>query len=196
MRKLYIVVILLCICTFVANAQYGRSIEIDELVDMVFDDGSCRVMSNHSISMSLVLGLEYSYEDAISDRSSLIFRAGIPNHNVWAAYHDASGYHYSGYYDTAIGISFEPRYYLDLAKRSRRGKSTFMNTGNYVSVPVGLTMNSSERLGIKATPVFGMRRVVASGWMFEWNLGLGLAFQEYEGVYVCPNFLLRAGYCF
>lgn len=174
----------------------SNNFDIESMADFAQESYSTKVVSNSSLSIGVIPALEYSYEDALSDKSSLIFRVGFPSHMRWEMHTDSMGTEINGLYDSAVGITLEPRYYLGLTERSRRGKNTFLNSSNYISLVSSITMADYGRIDIRAVPVIGMRRALGSGWMFELYGGLGAGIEEMNRLYLCPSLQLRIGYCF
>lgn len=180
----------------VCKAQNDK-FDIDSMAEFAYGSFSSKVVSNSSISIGLIPAIEYSYEDALSDNTSLIFRAGLPSHMRWTTSVDESGvFRIVGLNDFALGITLEPRYYLGLTERSRRGRDTFLNSSNYISLITSASFDAYGRFDLRAAPAFGMRRVLGSGWMFEFYGGIGVGLEEMSRLYMFPSLQLRIGYCF
>lgn len=194
--KRLLLFIFICTSTTICLAQNSR-LDIDKMAGFTYEGFSSKVVSNSSISIGIIPAIEFSYEDALSDKTSLIFRAGLPSHMRWTMLKEMNGSsEYSGEYDAAFGLTLEPRYYFGLTERSRRGKNTFLNSSNYVSVINSICMDHKGRTDLRAVPVVGMRRVIGSGWMFELYGGAGVGLENMDRLYLCPSLQFRIGYCF
>ncbi len=101
-------------------------------------------------------------------------------------------------------LTIEPRFYYNSSKRMRKGKKTFNNSTNYVTLAAFYAPSSfsisNEDVGKQETrfslvPMLGMRRAIGERFSFEFALGYGIGFSEQETV----GFLdldLRFGYVF
>ncbi len=101
-------------------------------------------------------------------------------------------------------ITIEPRFYYNFNKRIRKGKKTFNNSTNYLTIAAfyapSLFSISNENVGkvdsrFSLVPMLGIRRAIGERFSFEFALGYGVGFSAQETV----GFLdldLRFGYVF
>lgn len=126
-----------------------------------------RAVSNHSFSWSPFLGLEYSYEGAVSDHWTLIGRVGITPTGMYA---------WSGEESTHIeflhfpAVTFEPRWYFSLEDRARDGKRTTGNSANFLSLRNSLLFTVDGPV-IRMIPMFGIRRTAGRSFFHEFTVG-------------------------
>lgn len=149
---------------------------------------SYRLRSNHSISTTL-LGLEYSFEGRVADRWSLIGRAGL----VPTAFTLASTPYTSSFTgNMGIGLTFEARWYSNIAKRAEYGRSTYNNSSDFVSMR--LRANTGDGLEVSFTPAYGIRRTFGKLWFHEITFGpkIGVA----DGLFLAPHIQYRLGLAF
>ncbi|MHA7942696.1 hypothetical protein ACJOV8_006455 [Formosa sp. 3Alg 14/1] len=111
------------------------------------------------------------------------------------------------------GITVEPRWYYNLKKRTKKGRHTANNTGNFVSIktsyhPDWFTISDADHINfigdILIIPTWGIRRHI--GNHFNYEAGIGLGYGRYlvnkDDYYygdknvVAANLHLRIGYSF
>lgn len=149
---------------------------------------SYRLRSNHSVSTTL-LGLEYSFEGRVADRWTLIGRAGIvPTAFAVASTPYASSF--SG--NMGLGLTFEARWYSNIAKRAECGRSTYNNSSDFVSMR--LRANSGDGLEVSFTPAYGIRRTFGKLWFHEITFGPKIGFAE--DLFIAPHIQYRLGLAF
>lgn len=122
--------------------------------------------SNHSVSSTL-LGLEYSYEGKVSDRWTLIGRAGLVPVGFYL-YSTPGRTNFSG--DLGFGLTFEGRWYSNIAKRAAYGRSTYNNSSDFVSLRLRGT-TSTDGIEVIFTPSYGIRRTFGRLWFHESTFG-------------------------
>lgn len=150
---------------------------------------SYELRSNHSISTTL-LGLEYSFEGRVADRWTLIGRAGL----VPTAFAISSTPYASTFTgNMGLGLTFEARWYSNIAKRAEYGRSTYNNSSDFVSMR--LRANTSDGMEISFTPAYGIRRTFGRLWFHEITFGpkIGIANDE---LFVAPHVQYRIGLAF
>ena len=96
----------------------------------------------------------------------------------------------------ALSVQAEPRWYYNFKKRSRKGKITQGNTGNFVAFRVGANFedtfisnsdNVSLPYQIRLIPTWGIRRQLGSYFNYELGIGIGSVrifdrrFEKWEG---------------
>ena len=150
--------------------------------------GYAQVASNHSLSMTL-LGLEYSYEQALASHWSLIGRAGVVSYG-------SSISMYPNLFQTswtiAPDIVVEPRYYTSMDRRERLGRDTHNNSSDFISLRIMGYAPDFESFNVSVTPMYGIRRSETKHWFHEfafgpqWTIGSG----------VVPYVSFRLGYIF
>lgn len=82
-------------------------------------------------------------------------------------------------------LSLEPKYYYNLERRARKGKSTARNSGNYISLdvkyfPDWFVISSEKDLNVLSSigivPTYGIRREFGSNFNYEFKVGFGYGF--------------------
>lgn len=152
--------------------------------------GYYRLQSNHSITTTL-LGLEYSFEGRVADRWTLIGRAGLvpTGFSLYSSSYAGAGFHGT----MGLGVSFEGRWYSSIARRVSKGRSTFNNSSDFISMR--LRADTSGGLNVSFTPAYGFRRAIGKHWVQEFTLGprVGICNDEY---YILPHVQYRIGFVF
>ena len=152
------------------------------------------VTSNHSLSLT-ILGLEYSYEQALGGQTSLILRAGLPCGAVYATDHyQGTNTIYFGYGPT-LGVSLEPRYYFNLKSRYEKGKATINNSANFISIQSKLYADAEGYAELSVIPTFGIRRG-SKHWFREYTFGVAYHTISSPFCPVFPHLGFRLGYKF
>ena len=96
-----------------------------------------RPQNNHTLSTTVGLGLEYGFEWAFAGQASVVARVGMVSKDFILR----SGWDNFQWSATmSPGVTLEPRYYLLMNWRDRRGKYTEGNSMLYVSTGVGGTV--------------------------------------------------------
>ena len=109
-------------------------------------------------------------------------------------------------------ISVEPKYYYNLEKRVRKGRSINNNSGNSISLKLHynpdwflLAKDSDIKMAsqIAILPKWGIRRVYGKHFTFEAGVGIGPVFylgkyaENYDGdVNIYGDAIVRIGYTF
>ena len=150
---------------------------------------SYNLRSNHSVSTT-IFGLEYSYEGRVADRWTLIGRAGL----VPIGFTASSEPHQSSIYgNMGIGLSFESRWYSNIAKRAECGRSTYNNSSDFVSMR--LRANTGDGLEVSFTPAYGIRRTFGKLWFHEVTFGPKIGVDG-SGLFLAPHIQYRLGLAF
>ena len=146
------------------------------------------IRSNHSVSTTL-LGLEYSYEGKVADRWTLIGRAGL----VPAGFAVASTPQTTSFTGMMnIGLSFESRWYSNIAKRAECGRRTYNNSSDFISMR--LRASAFHTLEVSFTPAYGIRRSFGKLWFQEFTVGPKIVYNG--GLYFAPHVQYRLGLAF
>ena len=150
---------------------------------------SYNLRSNHSVSTT-IFGLEYSYEGRVADRWTLIGRAGLVpiGFSAYSEPHQNSIYGNMG-----IGLSFESRWYSNIAKRAECGRSTYNNSSDFVSMR--LRANTGDGLEVSFTPAYGIRRTFGKLWFHEVTFGPKIGVDG-SGLFLAPHIQYRLGLAF
>lgn len=150
---------------------------------------SYNLRSNHSVSTT-IFGLEYSYEGRVADRWTLIGRAGLVpiGFSAYSEPHQSSIYGNMG-----IGLSFESRWYSNIAKRAECGRSTYNNSSDFVSMR--LRANTGDGLEVSFTPAYGIRRTFGKLWFHEVTFGPKIGVDG-SGLFLAPHIQYRLGLAF
>ncbi|MCG9970173.1 hypothetical protein [Christiangramia crocea] len=158
-----------------------------------FTSISQNISTNSQFSLNL-LAPSVEYELSISDRSTIDMDLGV-----------GFAYHKSNYTGEAYGFypGFEGqyRYYYNFGKRSDKGNKTSENSANYFAATASITggdpiigdLRYASDYGVLVGPVWGLQRVYYSGFKLNFNLGLGLGFNETQ-TYFTPLFGLQLGW--
>ncbi|MFN4364146.1 hypothetical protein [Chryseobacterium hispalense] len=107
----------------------------------------------------------------------------------------------------APAISFSPKWYYNLGKRSNIGKRIKNNSGNYLStkleyIPDWFVISNTKDIHVNPTlaiiPNWGLRRNFSENFNYELRLGLGIGKILKEGydLQVIPEISFRLGYDF
>ena len=146
--------------------------------------------SNHSVSTTL-LGIEYSYEGKVADRWTLIGRVGIVPTGFIAMSVPEETF-FAG--DMGLGLSFEGRWYSNIAKRAQYGRCTYNNSSDFVSMR--LRANTyDEGLEVSFTPAYGIRRTFGRLWFHEMTFGPKIGVND-NGLFLAPHIQYRLGLAF
>jgi hypothetical protein len=146
-----------------------------------------RPQSNHTVSTTLGLGLEYGYEWAFAGQATVIGRIGYASKDFLLR---SSLDNFQLSTTLAPMVTLEPRYYFLMNWREAHGKYTSGNSAEFFSVPTTLTLAKDARgIGeLAVSPVLGVRRAFARHWFHEFTAGAD---------FLCyPTFIvtLRVGY--
>ena len=143
------------------------------LVAAVSMAAQVRPQSNHTVSTTLGLGLEYGFEWAFAGQATVIGRIGYASKDFTLR----SGLDNFQWSTTMSPmVTLEPRYYFLMNWRDRHGKYTSGNSGEFFSVPVVATLaKDAKGLGeLAVTPQLGVRRAFAKHWFHEFTAGADL----------------------
>ena len=132
-----------------------------------------RPQSNHTVSTTLGLGLEYGYEWAFFDKATVIGRIGYASKD-FTLRSALDNFQWST--TMAPMVTVEPRYYFLMDWRDANGKYTSGNSAEFFSVPVTATLaKDAKGLGeLAVSPVLGVRRAFAKHWFHEFTAGADL----------------------
>ncbi|MDL2265082.1 hypothetical protein LJC57_05980 [Parabacteroides sp. OttesenSCG-928-G07] len=139
-----------------------------------------RTTKSQSVSLNL-LGIHYNYEQPLNEKFTVNFHAGLAGELGYSSLKIGSWYEDEGWMYSlrgAVGADF--RYYYNLKKREKLGKSTRSNSGNFWAVdlqyysPAIIADRMNTDYLILATPYWGIRRVYSNNLLFEFNLGLNV----------------------
>lgn len=160
---------------------------------LVFTSFSQDLSTNSQFSLN-ILAPSAEYELAISSRSTIDMNLG-----VGFAYHKST---YSGEaYGLYPGFEGQYRYYYNMEKRADKDKKTSENSANYIAAIASVTggdpligdLRYASDYGGFVGPAWGLQRVYNSGFKLNFNLGVGLGFNETQ-TYFTPLFGLQLGW--
>lgn len=134
--------------------------------------GAWFAVSNHSVSAQ-VLGLEYGFEGALLSNLTLIGRAGLVPTGIEYASGMLSGTY--GQFHVGLGLTLEPRFYTSFDRRARLGRSTYMNSSDFLAIRNQLVWGK-DALCFVITPLYGIRRTTGDHWAHEFTIGPRLAY--------------------
>jgi hypothetical protein len=152
------------------------------------------------------LGIWAHNEARLSNSMALRTEIGFDS-GIWAN----SFYDGVGFLMTPV-ITAEPRYYYNLGRRNRKGKSIDGNSGNFLSLktsyhPDWFVISNQDNVEIISdiswVPTYGIRRNIGKHFNYETGIGVGYqyffskaaGFQE-DSSDLALNFHLRFGYRF
>ena len=147
-------------------------------------------VSNHSLSAQL-LGVEYSFEGALASNFTLIGRAGLVPTGI-ALVSSIAGT-FDSHFNMAAGLTLEPRIYTSFERRARLGRSTYMNSSDFVSFPLQ-ALWVGEGFVFAFTPQYGIRRTTGDHWAHEFTFGPRFAF--FDDVALSPHVSYRLVFMF
>ena len=145
--------------------------------------------TNHTISTTLGLGLEYGFEWEYVERATLVARIGFASKD-FTLRSALDNFQFS----TTMSpmVTLEPRFYFWMDRQLLTGKYT----SGFVGVPVMATLaKDAKGLGeLAVSPVLGVRRVFARHWFHEFTAGADLlCMPEF---FVTPRVGYRIGFLF
>ena len=152
-----------------------------------------RPQSNHTVSTTLGLGLEYGFEWAFAGQATVIGRIGYASKD-FTLRSGLDNFQWSTTMSPAVTL--EPRYYFLMNWRDAHGKYTSGNSAEFFSVPVTATLaRNGKGLGeLAVSPVLGVRRAFARHWFHEFTIGADLLC--YPNFIATPHVGYRIGYLF
>ena len=143
------------------------------------------------------LGAWLSYEKAIAENISLNGEIGYEG--------GLTGGNSDLDFILTTTFSVESRYYYNLLNRIEKGKNTNNNAGNYLALDLIYTpdlLTSSDKGNIDVVenfsilPKWGLRRSLSTKLFFEFALGVGYSWGEYDNNNATAGLDLRVGYAF
>ena len=125
--------------------------------------------SNHTVSTTLGLGLEYGFEWEYVERATLVARIGYVSKD-FTLRNALDNFQWSTTMSPAVTL--EPRFYFWMDREATRGRYT----AGFVGVPTQATLaKDAKGLGeLAVSPVVGVRRVFAKHWFHEFTAGADL----------------------
>ncbi len=158
----------------------------------------------HSLSLSIIplgAGLYYSYEQPLWRTGTIIGRVGAEAGVAWGNNMLSGNY---GWWAIAPTVDIEPRWYYGLDRRDRHGRDTSGNAGSFLAMqiknvlPLGYISDRDLRLtgATIVTPMWGLRRVWADHWQFEFTAGYSVSLGWEAGLTHSPHLGVRFGYAF
>ena len=134
----------------------------------------------------------------------MVFRGGISgritryNLQLSGAFGEI-GYDAVGVDDFGVGVTVEPRYYTNLNRRQRLGKTTYGNSGDFVAIKFQASVGKpGTTVDISLVPEYGIRRVWGKHWFRELTAGAGVAYNTQDGgyLYFKPQLHYRIAFMF
>lgn len=149
-------------------------------------------VSNHSISAQL-LGLEYSFEGAVAGNFTLIGRVGlVPTGISYTSSVLGSTY---AHFACGFGATLEPRIYTSFDRRARLGRSTYMNSSDFVSFKTQFLWDGDGAC-LAFAPVYGIRRTTGDHFAHEFTFGPRFASDFEDGLVLSPHIQYRLVFMF
>lgn len=150
-------------------------------------------VSNHSLSVQL-LGVEYSFEGALASNFTIVARAGLVPTGIDLS-SSLSGVSYV-HFGVAAGLTLEPRIYTSFDRRARLGRSTYMNSSDFVAFRTQCLWAGEEGLALALTPLYGIRRTTGDHWAHELTFGPRLTYFGEGDSAISPHLQYRLVYMF
>ena len=152
-----------------------------------------RPQSNHTVSTTLGLGLEYGFEWAFAGQATVIGRVGYASKD-FTLRNALDNFQWG----TTLSpmVTLEPRYYFLMNWREANGKYTSGNSAEFFGVPAVATLRKDGKgLGeVAVSPVLGVRRAFARHWFHEFTAGADLLC--YPQFLATPHVAYRIGFLF
>ena len=152
-----------------------------------------RPQTNHTVSTTLGLGLEYGFEWAFAGQATVIGRIGYASTD-FTLRSALDNFQWS---TTMVpAVTLEPRYYFLMNWRDSQGKYTSGNSAEFFGVPATATLRKDGKgLGeVAVSPVLGVRRAFARHWFHEFTAGADLLC--YPSFTATPHVGYRIGFLF
>ena len=145
--------------------------------------------TNHTISTTLGLGLEYGFEWEYVERATLVARIGYASKDFTLR---SALDNFQWGTTMSPMVTLEPRFYFWMDRSERNAKYS----AGFVGVPVAATLaKDAKGLGVVAvSPVVGVRRAFAKHWFHEFTLGADLLC--YPAFGATPHVGYRIGFLF
>lgn len=150
-----------------------------------------------------LLGIWLNKEYKLSDQIAIRAEVGLDGGLWWNTY--SSGHAFIPVFTA------EPRWYYNLGKRSKKGKTTKGNFGNFLSIKTSfhpdlfIISNYYEDIipDLSIVPTWGIRRPIGRNFTFETGIGIGYLHSFYKSKgytsdagELTANIHLRFGYRF
>ena len=153
-----------------------------------------KVQNVHSLKATFI-GLSYSYEQSISQKSTVNFEFMI-------AGGFGSSFIGGDYWLIAPIMRVEPRYYYNYLKRVAKGKKIINNSANYLSLSADYQFgtsigdNAHALRAFSIIPKWGLKRTIGNHFVFEFAAGIGAYTSEIETWKPTLGLDLKFGYSF
>ena len=163
------------------------------LIASVAMQAQVRPQTNHTVSTTLGLGLEYGFEWAFAGQATVIGRVGYASKD-FTLRSALDNFHWAT--TMSPSVTLEPRYYFLMNWRDSKGKYTAGNSAEFFSVPSTVTLSKKGfGLGeVAVSPVLGVRRAFARHWFHEFTAGADLLC--YPTFIATPRVGYRIGFLF
>jgi len=145
--------------------------------------------SNHTVSTTLGLGLEYGFEWEYLERATVVARIGYVSKD-FSLRSALDNFQWAS--SMVPGVTLEPRFYFWMNREQLKGKYTTAFAG----VPAMATLRKDAKgLGeVAVSPVVGVRRAFARHWFHEVTAGADLLC--YPSFKPTPHLGYRIGFLF
>jgi len=159
------------LCLFILIGQY-LSAQDDVFVEE----------KNTSIEKSIFgaqigfFGIWLHHEARLSNKIALRSEIGLDTGLWWGEFYEKTGF------VAGPVLTLEPRWYYNINKRNRKGKSINDNSGNFISIktsyhPDWFVISNYQNIRIVSdisfVPTWGIRRNIGEKFNFEAGIGLG-----------------------
>lgn len=130
-----------------------------------------------------LLGLWVNNETRLSKQIALRTEVGLDAEIIGGAYIDGLTYDTGTSFYISPVITAEPRWYFNLDKRTRKGKSILNNSGNFLGLkmsyhPDWFVISNRENAKIadqiNIIPKWGIKRSIGQHFNYEAGIGLGI----------------------
>jgi hypothetical protein len=145
-------------------------------------------------------GVGITYEPKLSNKMSIELSGGI------GGGYDISFQEFTyswNLLDPALYVVVNPKYYYNRNKKQAKGKTTALNSGNYIGLGIkytsrGITENTDVWDALLFNLHWGMQRAIGKGWTFNTHAGVGYAIDATDlsnsSGTIYPALDLRFGY--
>lgn len=161
--------------------------------------------SNFSLSFTPI-GLEIGYEQRIGRYWTITPRFGMAS-TAAGDLQDAVNYRKRAFIDLTFNdghhlimqsfptLSFETRYYATLARRIEKGRNTYMNSANFISLKGSMSylLRDDNTVSMELLAQYGIRRMLGKSFFVEPTVGLNFAFITKD---LFPTLNIRMGVCY
>lgn len=179
--------------SIIASLVLSLSIQAQEVTN-------AETESTQTIEFGFPGGFTYTYEHAFAKKMTIIGRGGLTGAIGYQSINFNGEKEHYWQYSIHPYIECEPRYYYNLQKRAKKGKKTINNTGSFWALRTGYVFNPIVKhnvesgSGLYMVPCWGLRRSWGKHWVFEFEAGLALGWNNFNSSRVSPHLGVNFSY--